>query len=226
MIQIGFYLLPLIMAGAIVYLLSFTEEKQILGKRFVMIFFAWLVYLFAIERTGFLGNFGFPPRMPLLVVIPAVFMGVFLSGRELFKKVIHQIPTHLIVYLQSFRVIVELLIYGAFLEGILPQQVTFEGTNYDILVGISAIPIGMLIQKEVLSDKGILIWNFISLGILSVTAGSFIYTFYTFDLTPDNLKFVTFPYLLLAGTLLPIAVLLHVISIRQVRSRLSPKLVH
>ncbi len=217
MVQFGFYTLPLVMALLCGYLISYGPDQKKLLKRYVLILLGWGIYLFSLEQSGLLMNFSLPPRIPLLVVFPAIFLGIYLSGRASFSSALDRIPPHLIIYFQSFRILVELLIYGAFLNGILPQQVTFEGTNMDIIVGVSAIPVAIMVHKRKLSRRALLSWNVVSLMILAVTAGTFVYTFYTISLSTENMRFVTFPYLLLAAVLLPIAVFLHVISIRQLQ---------
>jgi hypothetical protein len=54
--------------------------------------------------------------------------------------------------------------------------------------------------------------------VLALTVYSFVSTYYFSDHVSlaGKMKFVQFPYLLLAAVLLPIAIFLHVVSIRQV----------
>ena len=104
------------------------------------------MYLFILSATGVLDNFGLPPRLVLLIVMPAVAGIVFFSGRKSFRVILQRTSLHLPVYLQSFRIMVELLIYGAFLQGVFPERATFKGLNYDILVGISSLIMGVLVQ--------------------------------------------------------------------------------
>ena len=95
-----------------------------------------------------------------MIVGPVLIGILLLSGIKSFQPLLQKTGLHLPVFLQSFRIIVELLIYGAFLEGVFPQRATFEGLNFDILVGISAPVIGWLILKKRIGfKKGLLIWN-------------------------------------------------------------------
>lgn len=178
----------------------------------------WFVYVTALSTTGVLDDFSLPPRAGLLIVLPAIVSIVVVTGRPSFQPLLRNIPCYLPIFLQSFRIIVELLIYGAYQNGVFPQRATFEGINFDILVGISALPMGWLVFKKMIAPRGILIWNVVSLMVLTVTAFSFIYTYYLTDYltTGGTLDFVHFPYILLASVLLPTAIFLHVFSIRQV----------
>lgn len=178
----------------------------------------WIGYIVVLSSRGVLNDFGLPPRVPLLIVIPAITAIVFVTGKSSFKNILVNTRLHLPVYLQSFRIFVELLIYGAFLEGVFPEQATMNGLNFDILVGISAPVIGLLIQYNKIRVKALIVWNIIALVILAVTVYSFISTYYFTDYLSrigSNKSFVDFPYLLLPSVLLPVAIFLHVISIRQ-----------
>lgn len=222
MVQLGFVGLSAIMAFAIFWMINYASsaEKSVkakASKSYLLWLVAWAAYLVVIGRSGILVNFDLPPRMPMLIVFPAFFFIFLFLSRKSTKTVFSSVPQHVPVYLQSFRIVVELLIYGAFLETVLPKSVTFEGTNYDILVGFSALVMGLLHQKKKLSRTVLLGWNIISLGVLSVTVGTFIYSFFFSDIPPssDFQRFVSMPYLLLPGFLMPLAVGLHAVSIRQ-----------
>jgi len=211
------------LTGAVLLALIFVIKNHIAPRKsiagYLTICAIWLVYLFLLSTTGVLDNFGLPPRVALFVVVPAVAGIIFLSGRKSFQVILQQKSLHLPVYLQSFRIIVELLIYGAFLQGVFPERATFNGMNYDILVGISSLIMGAMVQRGKIKPIGLLIWNAVSLLILSVTAYSFISTYYFTDFLATNKggsAFVDFPYLFLAAVLLPAAVFLHVFSLRQV----------
>src|SRR5690606_38567824 len=220
-VQFGFYALSVVAFGMVMILLKFADNSKQLITRYVWGGLVWLVYLVIISRTGVLDDFGFPPRIPLLVVIPAIVAGIVFTSRASFRSALEKAPLSLPVFLTSFRILVELLIYGAYRLDVFPQRVTFEGLNYDILVGLSALPVGYLLLKQKLSPRAVLIWNIASLLILSVTVYAFvsIYYFPDYIALPGNSQFVRFPYLLLAAVMLPVAVWLHVFSIRQAVSR-------
>ena len=218
MVQFGFFVLPLVMIISIYYLLGSSERKQTLFKTFSIILLLWISYVLIASQTGVLQSLEMPPRVPLMIILPIFIIIMAATSRSDFKTALANNTLHYPIYVQSFRILVELLIYGAFLEGVFPQRVTFEGLNVDILVGITALPMGYLVQKGLIKSKGILAWNIISLMILSVTAYAFISSFYFTDFVQQNsgeIALVKLPYVLLPGMLLPVAVFYHVVSIRQ-----------
>lgn len=222
MVQIGFYFLPLVMTSSVLLMSYLAPGVSSLAKKktsytFLAGVLVWVIYLSLLSRYGMLDDFGFPPRVPILIIIPAMVCIFLFVTRSYTKQVVHSTPKAVPVYVQSFRVVVELLIYGAYLQGTFPEAVTFEGTNFDILVGISAPFIAFLYQKNKISIKGLLVWNICSLSVLALTAYSFIAAFYIHGVATwsNRDEFVQLPYLLLAGMLLPFAIFYHVISIRQ-----------
>lgn len=217
MVQLGFYILSLIMLFSIFRLFNSSENKLILKKNFLITISIWVVYVIIMSASGLLNSLSLPPRAPVFIILPAFTIVFITTSRSIFKQLLSTLSKSSLVYIQSFRILVELLIYGAFLDGAFPQRVTFEGLNYDILVGISALPIGYLIQKEHIGRKGIITWNILGLLVLSLTGYAFISSFYFSDFVDlaGEIALVQLPYIFLPAILLPIAIFYHVISIRQ-----------
>ncbi len=183
----------------------------------------WTIYVFALSVTGFFKTFTLPPRFPIFLIFPLfLFMGVFLY-RIRNSEFLKALPKSWAVYFQSFRIFVELLFAISFAAGILHREVTLHGYNYDILIGLTAPIIAYLaFNKQIISEKIVLIWNFVGLGVLTIV----VILFFTTTFFPSvwgetttwvNPEFATFPYTLVAGFLMPIAVFMHVLSIIQLR---------
>ncbi len=186
--------------------------------RYLSFLFAWIAYITLLDYSGVLASLALPPRIGMFIIIPIVVIIILASRSNSFQPVLAQTPLVLPVFLQSFRIVVELLIYRAFLAGILPQRATFEGLNFDIIVGLSAPLIAFLVWKKKISHRGLLSWNILALMVLGLTVYSFIHTFYFTDygLKMESFELMRMPFLLLPAVLLPMAVFLHVFSIRQI----------
>ena len=216
MVEIGFYLLTGVMVFTPLMILNKSDHPTKRKRAYSIILTGWLIYIATLSNIGWLEDFSFPPRVPLLIVIPAIVFTISYTSQKWFKDAIARVKDHQIIYLQSFRIFVELLIYGGFLNGLFPERSTFEGINFDILVGISAVIMGALVQSKKVKSKGILIWNIASLTILGVTVYSFVSAYYFLNFgNGENFQFVRLPYVFLASILLPMAVFYHVISIRK-----------
>ena len=95
---------------------------------------------------------------------------------------------------------------------------TFEGYNFDILVGLTGPIIGMIIQRKN-SPTLLLIWNFAGLclliNIVTIAILSAPVPFRVFMNEPANRIVTQFPIVWLPGILVPLAYTLHIFSIRQ-----------
>lgn len=190
-------------------------------RTFFTITTVWVAYVMIISGSGFLADFTLPPKMVLFVVLPALLFTVVFFSIKSTAKVIDAFPIALPVYFQTFRIFVELLIWGLYQEGIGPDLVTFEGRNFDILAGITAPVVGYLAyNKKVLSHRVVLIWNFACIGLLANIVFTFVSLvvrpqFWGYEQVPISPEFTKPPYIFIAAVFMPAAVFMHVMSIRK-----------
>ncbi|MBO3697531.1 hypothetical protein [Roseivirga sp. E12] len=217
MVQFGFYALTAIMLAVVFYMLKNAVRPAAIRKNAAIILTLWVGYVVLMSFTGILDSLSMPPKAPVFIIIPAFIIVFITTSRKAFKSVIDGTPKHFPVFIQSFRIIVELLIYGAFVDGFFPQRVTFEGLNYDILMGIIALPMGFLIVKGIAKRQAILVYNILGLAVLSLTGYAFISSFYFSDFVNagGEIALVKVPFILLPGVLLPFAIFYHIVSIKQ-----------
>jgi hypothetical protein len=179
----------------------------------------WLAITGVLSYTGFFSNFdGFPPRFFLALIIPLVLI-VFATTRKVTLEILQYIPTQQLVYLQSFRIIVEILLWMLFVDQLLPVQMTFEGLNFDVISGATAIIMGYLISRRKAHRLVVIAWNFACLGLLiNIVTIAILSTptpFRIFMNEPANTIVTNFPIIWLPAALVPLAYLLHILSLRQ-----------
>jgi hypothetical protein len=158
--------------------------------------------------------FNFMPVLVLPLVVTLYF--TFSSG---FYEILSNIPEQNLIRLQSFRFFVEILLWMLFIDGILPEQMSFEGRNFDILAGVTAPVVVWMIASNKISKMGLIIWNLLGLGLLSNIVSIAILSTPTpiriFMNEPANTIVAYFPVSFLPGLLVPLAYTLHLFSLRQ-----------
>ena len=189
----------------------------------------WTVSLLILSSNGFFADFThLPPRpgVALLFPLPFVLLAAFSKkGTYLLQT----IPLHWLIYMQSFRIAVELLLLLAFIGGRLPVQMTFEGRNFDIITGFLALPVGYLVAtRRAYAKKLAIAFNIVGmillLNILVIAVLSMPTPIRYFMNEPANTIVAQFPYILLPGILVPVAYGLHILSLRQLlKSNLPAK---
>ena len=179
----------------------------------------WLGIAAALAQSGVLAAWtAFPPRWPLL---PLTALGtlVLLTLTPTSRRLLAVIPPWQPVALQAFRVGVELAFWRLHAEGVAPIQVTFEGRNFDALVGLTAPVIAAGIASGRFGPRLTIAWNLFGLAMLFNAIGTVATS------TPGPLRLnwpgepfsaiASWPVIWIPALLAPLGIFLHVVSIRQ-----------
>lgn len=203
-----------VLLGAVAH---FLGRRVALGVGAVLV--GWLALTAALGAHGLLGA-------PRFLVLPATTLTalVVLSRTAALRRLRDVLPPHWPPLAQSFRVGVELLLFALFVAGRAPEQVTFEGRNADVLVGLTGPLVAWLVASGRLSARGLVAWNVASLAVLLNT----VLTVASSAPGPLRLDWGGAPFAELTGWplvwlpafLVPVAVFLHVLSLRQALSLL------
>lgn len=188
-------------------------------KRVLFIYIPWLIFISVLSYLHFFQNTqALPPRFLLAVLPNVAFIFFFVK-----KIPIKQVNLVTLTSLQIIRIPIELFLYAWYLNKTVPISMTFEGLNFDILMGISALflTIYLLITKKT-PKKLLLGWNVIGLlfiiNIVTIAILSAPTPFQQFAFNQPNIAILSFPNTILPAFLVPVAVLVHVLSIKKLRA--------
>jgi len=219
--------------GLIIYALYkslpkvFPENKKILPLT-ILGLLAWLALLAILSLNGFFLNFStIPPRFAI-VILPPIITIVILANLKAVTRLLAVIPQQWLIYTQAFRIWMEIILWLVFMAKVIPVQMTFEGRNFDILVGISAPVIAYFcFTKRKWSKKVAIIWNFVGWAILTnIVVIALLSTptpFRVFTNEPANTLIAYMPYVWLPGFVVPVALALHIFSLKQLFNQSDKK---
>ncbi len=196
------------------------ERKRIFLRRGIASILIWVVLISILAITGFFSDLSsLPPKPPLLILI-ALFALIGVSFFRSFTQLIKVVPPYWLVYAQSFRILVEFILWLSYTQHLLPKQMTFEGYNFDVVSGILALPVGYIMQRFGEKTKPIgIVYNVIGLllliNILIIAVLSMPTPFRYFMNEPSNTIIGEFPFIFLPGVLVVLAIALHIFSLRQ-----------
>jgi hypothetical protein len=184
---------------------------------------AWLGLTAGIAFTPFLMQLdAMPPHLVLLVAPTLVGMGVFARSKRV-GELLDALSPAWVVGFQVFRVAMEIILWQLFLANVIPVQMTFEGRNFDILVGFTAPVVAWLLARKQMPRTALIAWNLVSmvilLNIVVVALLSAPVPFRVFMNEPANTIILAFPFVWLPTVVVPIAFLGHIASLRQVWSK-------
>lgn len=208
---------------ALTFFAFLMAVRQSMPKRTLPVATGLLIWLFVIgllaSQNFFLNLDAKPPRLPLAVLIPFLLI-VVLFSLPTGRRFLDALSLPVIAYLNSVRVLVEIVLYGLFIHHQIPQLITFEGRNFDIIAGLTAPVIAYFtFNRPLLSTRWLLTWNVLALllllnvvihAILSVPLPSQQLAF-----EQPNVAILKFPFIWLPGFVVPTVLLGHLVSIRR-----------
>lgn len=194
-------------------------------RRYIHVAIAgWLFIQAMLAANGFYDdNMNLPPRFIMAVAPPLLGMLLLFAtvkGRSILDK--FSLPAF--TWLQTVRIPVETVLYWLMLEKTIPQLMTFEGRNFDILAGITAPVVAWLcFVKGPLNKKLLLSWNIIGLllvlNIVIHAALSVQTPFQQFAFEQPNEAVLKFPFIWLPSFIVPVVILGHLASLRQLMKK-------
>ena len=186
----------------------------------LIILISWIVVQGIIGSTGFYSKTtALPPRLALALAPPLLFI-VFLFVSKKGRRFIDSLNIKTLTLLHIIRIPVEIVLLCLFIYKAVPQIMTFEGRNFDILSGISApIVYYFAFTKGKKNKTLLLIWN---LGCICLLANIVViailsapYPFQQFAFDQPNTGLLYMPFIWLPAVIVPLVLLAHLASIRQ-----------
>lgn len=177
----------------------------------------WLVLQATLAITGFYQfTDSIPPRIILFGILPAILLiiSLFIFSREIINK----LPLKTLTLIHIVRIPVEIALFWLFSNGQIPQVMTFEGRNFDIIVGISAPFIAWFaFRNNKINYPLLVIWNILGLiflfNIVLHAALAIPSPFQQISFEQPNRAVLYFPFIWLPTTVVPIVLFSHLSSL-------------
>jgi hypothetical protein len=184
----------------------------------------WMVITAVLAIGGFYAQMeARPPRVIVFGVLPAVLLiaAYFILFRNGF---LDRLSLQTLTWLHVVRIPVEFGLLMLFQHGLIPQEMTFEGRNFDILSGITAVIIAFIGFRGGRINRPLLIvWNLFALALLinivSVAILSFPTPFQRFGFEQPNVGVAYFPFIWLPTIIVPAVLFAHLVALFQLFRR-------
>ena len=193
-------------------------------KRITFLIILWSIIQSTLAYVGFYQiTSSIPPRFGLVLIPASAFIvyGLLPKQQIWFSE---KRNTKVSTFLHSIRLPVEIVLFGLFIHKMVPELMTFEGRNYDIIMGITAPIIGLLFLKNKLNKMFLLFWNVAGLClVLFILVNGLLSSelpFQQFGFEQPNRGINFFPFVLLPATVVPIVILTHLSDIIKLRKEI------
>jgi hypothetical protein len=216
------YLAPLFLVTTVLSIILFVQATP--SKLYTMVFlFVWAAVWYFVAKNGFfLDTQAMPPRVIFMMApVVLVMIGMFVTKPG--KRYIDALDLKKLTILHIIRLPVEIVLMLLAIYRTIPELLTFEGRNFDIIMGLTALPMAWLIFTKGKNRKLLLWWNILGVilllnvvihGVLSLPL-----PFQQFAMEQPNRAMLYAPFNLLPGVVVPIVVLSQLAAIRQLLRR-------
>lgn len=189
------------------------------AARTLLVVLAWAAIQAGLALSGFYTmTTSMPPRLALALG-PPVLLILALLGTAGGRAYLASLRLEVLTLLHIVRLPVELVLLGLFLHRAIPRLMTFEGRNWDIVMGLSAPLVYYLLRTRRLSNAGLLAWNIVGIGLLLNIVATAVLSVPSpvqrFAFEQPNVAILYFPYEWLPSVVVPIVLLAHVAALRQ-----------
>lgn len=126
----------------------------------------WMAITWAAAESGILRNWDQTPPPFAFLVLAIVVLAVAIAWSPLGLRLARFIPLWILVAVQSFRLPLELAMHEMYERGIMPEQMSYSGLNFDILTGATAIIVSAVVWSGRGGRRLVATWNVLGLLLL------------------------------------------------------------
>lgn len=211
--------MPLLFIACTLLAAALLLRATPLKRTLVIVISAWLLVQGLVSASGFYAvTDTLPPRLafalvpPLMLIIALFFVP---SGRDLMDS----LDLRSLILLHIVRIPVEFGLHMLYGHGRIPQLMTYEGRNFDIISGLTAPLIALIAFRGTVPNKPLLIaWNLLCLGLLANIVFHGVLSvpspMQRFGFEQPNVGLLYFPYVWLPAFIVPAVLFAHVAALR------------
>ena len=217
-VSITFILTTFLTVGFLIYAIRQKIFDTLPSKILAALIAFWLIFQATLALGGFYQRMDVvPPRVFAFGVLPAIVL-IALFFILFRKNFIERLPLKILTLLHIIRIPVEIVLLWLFQNGFVPQAMTFEGRNFDILSGITAPVIYWATFRAGRVNRPLLIaWNIFALlmliNIVTTAVMAFPGPMQQIAFDQPNRAVTYFPFIWLPTFVVPIVLFCHLASL-------------
>ena len=182
----------------------------------------WMTLTWRAAESGILRLWSATPPPFALLVVAILGVTAALACTGYGRRLALGLPLWVLIGIQGFRLPLELAMHAMYERGVMPEQMSYSGRNFDILTGITALIVAWLVFSDRVGRRVVLTWNVLGLLLVInvVTVG--ILSTPRFRLFGDDRLnvFITYPpFIWLPAVMVLAALAGHVIVFRALSPR-------
>lgn len=125
----------------------------------------WMALTWGLAASGVFRRWDATPPPFALLVIAIVILALRLSLGRFGARLATGLPLWTLVAVQCFRFPLETAMHALYEQGIMPAQMSYSGRNFDIITGITALVVALIVRRRQ-SRALVAAWNAMGLALL------------------------------------------------------------
>ena len=188
----------------------------------------WMTVTWQVAATGIIANVDRRPPPMMLMVVVVVGVSLLVAFTRFGTRFVQGLPLWILVAGQAFRFPLELLMHRAAQEGVMPVQMSYSGWNFDIVTGLTAIPVAWWLARGHQHARTLAVaWNVMgTLLLVNVLTIAIVSTPSIAAFGPERLNvWVAYPpYVWLPTMMVVCAITGHLVIFRKLQATAMPRL--
>ncbi len=126
----------------------------------------WMALTASAARSGVLRDWNATPPPFALLVAGILLLAGGIAFSPMGRRLARHVPLWALVAVQAFRLPLELAMHEMYERGIMPEQMSYSGRNFDIVTGITALIVAALVVAGRGGAMLVRAWNLLGLALL------------------------------------------------------------
>jgi hypothetical protein len=131
----------------------------------VVVAVAWLALTWSVASLGTFRRWDATPPPFALLVAGIVVLAIVIASGKYGERLARGLPLWTLVAIQSFRFPLETSMHALYERGIMPAQMSYSGRNFDIVTGITALVLGLMLRRGH-GRRLVAAWNVMGFALL------------------------------------------------------------
>ena len=171
----GFILFTVLLAAGVVLNVYLAGRGLLESRRRTLAFTGaalvgislWMALTWTVASTGIIADFERRPPPLMLLLVAVLTVSIVIAFTRFGHRFVDGLPLWILVVGQAFRFPLEWLMHRAAEEGVMPPQMSYSGWNFDIVTGITALPVAFLLARGFRHARTIAVfWNVMGILLL------------------------------------------------------------
>ena len=201
----------------VIFFMTNNKPKKLMG---LIIGLAFVQSMIA--YNGFyLNTEAMPPRL-LLMLAPSMALIIYGLMPKQLAWMKENRNSKMSSFIHLVRIPVEIILFLLFTYKMIPELMTFEGRNFDVLAGITALVFGIMFYTSKVSKQTMIYWNYFGTGLIffilinGLLSAELPFQQFAFD--QPNRALAYFPFVLLPAIIVPLVIYTHITDIVKLKS--------